>query len=134
VTTAVAARRRRPQPPHPHPSPHRRRLQPPDTIATAAALRSANAFELTARLIGRDVLRYTPSGIPLVDCVLEHGSERSEAGQLRQVALEIPAVAFETVAQRLTACRLEETYRFSGFLANRSQRSKRTVFHITEFE
>ena len=79
-------------------------------------------------------MRYTPSGIPLVDCVLEHSSEMSEAGQLRQVELEVPAVAFEGVAQRLAASPLEQTYRFTGFLANRSRKSRRAIFHITDFE
>ena len=79
-------------------------------------------------------MRYTPSGMPLIDCVLLHRSELSEAGRLRQVELEAPAVAFESVAQRLAAIRLEETYQFRGFLANRSRKSKRTVFHITDFK
>ncbi len=79
-------------------------------------------------------MRYTPSGMPLIDCVLLHVSEISEAGQSRQVELEAPAIAFEGVAQRLAASALDETYRFTGFLANRSRRSKRTVFHITQFE
>jgi primosomal replication protein N len=72
--------------------------------------------------------------MPLIDCVLHHVSEIGEAGQLRQVELEAPAIAFESVAQRLAASGLEETYRFTGFLANRSRKSKRTVFHITQFE
>ena len=79
-------------------------------------------------------MRYTPSGIPLIDCVLHHVSEISEAGQLRQVEVEAPALAFESVAQRLASSRLDETYRFIGFVANRSRKSKRTVFHITAFE
>lgn len=72
--------------------------------------------------------------MPLIDCVLHHVSEISEAGQLRQVELEAPALAFESVAQRLANSRLDETYRFTGFVANRSRKSKRTVFHITAFE
>ncbi len=95
---------------------------------------TANAFELTATLIERDVMRYTPAGLPLVDCILHHVSQRSEAGVLRQVEVDAPAVAFESVAQRLAACRLDTTYRFRGFVANRSRKSKRTVFHITDFE
>ena len=79
-------------------------------------------------------MRYTPSGMPVVDCVLHHQSQISEAGQLRMVDLEAPAVAFESVAQRLAACRLDEVYRFTGFVANRSRKSKRTVFHITALE
>jgi primosomal replication protein N len=79
-------------------------------------------------------MRYTPSGMPIIDCVLHHVSEIAEAGQLRQVEVEVPGIAFESVAQRLANTRLDETYRFTGFLANRSRKSKRTVFHITEFE
>ena len=71
--------------------------------------------------------------MPLIDCVLHHVSELNEAGQLRQVELEAPAIAFESVAQRLANTRLDETYRFTGFLANRSRKSKRTVLHITDF-
>ncbi len=93
-----------------------------------------NRFELTARLTARDVLRYTPSGIPLIDCVLHHRSELIEAGQLRQVEVEVPAIGLESVAHRLAACRLDDTYRFIGFLANRSRKSKRTVFHIVDFD
>ena len=79
-------------------------------------------------------MRYTPAGLALVDCVLHHVGEIREAGQLRQVELEAPAVAFEGVARRLADSRLDETYRFTGFVANRSRKSKRTVFHITQFE
>ena len=79
-------------------------------------------------------MRYTPSGLPLIDCVLHHVSEISEAGQLRQVEVEAPALAFESVALRLANSRLDATYRFTGFIANRSRKSKRTVFHITAFE
>ncbi len=80
------------------------------------------------------MIRYTPSGMPLIDCVLHHVSEISEAGQLRQVEVEAPAIAFESVALRLANSRLDETYRFTGFVANRSRKSKRTVFHITNFD
>ncbi len=79
-------------------------------------------------------MRYTPSGLPLIDCVLHHVSQISEAGQLRQVEVEAPAMAFESVALRLANSRLDQAYRFIGFVANRSRKSKRTVFHITAFE
>ena len=101
---------------------------------TASSTASTNRFELTATLIQRDVIRYTPSGMPAIDCVLLHVSEMAEAGQLRQVSLEAPAIAFESVAQRLAGSALDATYCFTGFVANRSRKSKRTVFHITQFE
>lgn len=81
----------------------------------------------------RDVVRYTPSGIASIDCLLLHRSEVREAGHVRQVELELPAIAFESLVHRLAASPLDTTYRFTGFLANRSKKSKRAVFHITEF-
>ena len=48
--------------------------------------------------------------------------------------VEAPAIGFESIAHRLAACKLDETYRFIGFLANRSRKSKRIVFHIVDFE
>jgi primosomal replication protein N len=65
--------------------------------------------------------------------VLFHASEQSEAGQLRQVELEAPAIAFESVARRLIDSPLDASYRFSGFLANKNRKSTRTVFHIVDF-
>ncbi len=61
-------------------------------------------------------------------------SRQSEAGQWRDVEVEAPAVAFDAAALRLAALRLDERYRFGGFVANRSRKSKRTVFHITDIE
>ena len=89
---------------------------------------------MTAALIQRDVVRYSPSGIPLVDCVLRHRSEIAEAGQWRTVELEMPAIAFQAVVHRLAACPLDSVHRFEGFVANRSRKSNRAIFHITDFE
>ncbi len=69
----------------------------------------------------------------VIDCVLHHVSEVSEAGALRKVEVEAPAIAYESVARRLADSGLDEIYLFRGFVANRSRKSKRTVFHITEF-
>ncbi len=66
--------------------------------------------------------------------MLLHRSEIGEAGGLRQVELEAAAIAFESVAIRIAAATLDSDFRFTGFLANRSQKSKRTVFHITAFD
>ena len=85
-------------------------------------------------MVERDAIRYTPAGIPLVDCVLRHTSEQSEAGQMRQVDFEIAAIAIGSIATRLDQSRLDRAYRFEGFLANRSRKSKRTIFHIVDFE
>ena len=93
----------------------------------------SNHYTLTATLRQLHPLRYTPAGVPCVECVLHHTSQQSEAGQLRQVELEAPAIAFESVAPRLADSPLDATYRFRGFLANKSAKSTRTVFHIIDF-
>ena len=85
-------------------------------------------------MVQRDVLRYTPAGIPLLDCVLLHHSEQSEAGTARQVEFEIAGIATGSTANRLEQSRLDHSYRFTGFLANRSKKSKRIIFHIVDFE
>ena len=89
---------------------------------------------MTAILIQRDVVRYSPSGIPVLDCVLRHRSEIVEAGQSRSVELEMPSIAFQSVVHRLAVCPLDSAHRFTGFLANRSKKSNRAIFHITDFE
>ena len=97
-------------------------------------LSDLNRAELTATVVQRDVIRYTPAGIPLLDCVLLHHSEQSEAGMARQVDFEIVGIATGSTANRLGECRLDRSYRFTGFLTNRSKKSKRIIFHIVDFE
>jgi len=49
--------------------------------------RGDNSFHCIATLAERDVLRYTPAGIPMVSAILTHTSEQLEAGISRQVGL-----------------------------------------------
>ena len=58
-----------------------------------------NQTILSARIAEAAALRYTPAGIPALDLRLEHESETLEAGQKRQVRVELKAVAFGMDAQ-----------------------------------
>ena len=49
----------------------------------------------------RDELRYTPAGIPAIDCTLQHASMQMEAGGERRVECELFAVAFDDVARTI---------------------------------
>ena len=49
---------------------------------------------LDATLAECSDLRYTPAGIPALECVLKHASVQPEAGGNRKVDCEIAAVAF----------------------------------------
>ena len=85
-------------------------------------------------MIERNVLRYSPAGIPILDFRLAHASTQLEAGEYRLIEVEIRCLAIGEMASRLNSARLERRYRFSGFLAKRTRNSKSTVFHIAGFE
>ncbi len=93
-----------------------------------------NQVVLTGRLIERKELRFTPAGIPALDVRIGHESGQMEAGKPRQVGLEVEAVALGTVAEALSRAALERSYRFEGFLAQRSRMSKQLVLHVNQFE
>jgi len=93
-----------------------------------------NQLQLVAAIAERDVLRYTPAGIPIVSAKLSHNSEQIEAGILRQVELEIAAVAAGEISGRFNRAELGVVIRFTGFLARKNRNSRSLVFHITDFE
>jgi primosomal replication protein N len=91
-----------------------------------------NELRLQATVVEMGVLRYTPANVPAIDLELEHGSEQSDAGAMRQVKLTLKAVAFGTMAERLARQPMNQTLRFSGFLAL-GARSKTPKLHIQDF-
>lgn len=93
-----------------------------------------NQLQVVALLAERDVLRYTPAGIPIVTARLQHQSEQVEAGIRRQVEFDIAAMAAGEISGRLNRAALGATFRFAGFLARRNRNSKSVVFHIVDFD
>jgi len=100
----------------------------------SATERGDNSFHCIATLAERDVVRYTPAGIPMVSAILAHTSEQLEAGISRQVGFELRAVAAGTIADRLERAEMGALFRFSGFIARKNRNSKSLVFHLTDFE
>ena len=92
-----------------------------------------NHFQLIATIAERDVLRFTPAGVPIVGAVLQHDSQQAEAGVARQVAFEIVALGAGEISGRLENAELGAAYRFEGFLARKNRNSKALVFHIIDF-
>ncbi len=89
-----------------------------------------NRLVLSARLVERGALRYTPAGVPALDLSLQHESEVSEDGHPRKVSLEIRALAIGAITQPLSALALGSDGTFAGFLAaTRNGRGLR--FHVT---
>lgn len=77
-------------------------------------------------------MRYTPAGLPALNCRLEHESQIQEAGGIRTVKMTIKAVAFGPEAERLAKQAIGSEWDFKGFLANARQ-GKSVVFHIQDF-
>ncbi|WP_310734504.1 primosomal replication protein N [Piscinibacter defluvii] len=89
---------------------------------------------MTATLVERAALRFTPAGLPALDLVLRHESQVTQDGQPRKVSLDIKARAIGAeITQRLAGLDLGSEHGFSGFLG--SQRNGRgIVFHVTELD
>jgi primosomal replication protein N len=92
-----------------------------------------NQLEVTATILERDVLRYTPAGVPIVSATLMHSSQQVEAGVTRQVEFEITALAAGEISGRFARAELGAAHQFTGFLARKNRNSKALVFHIIDF-
>ncbi len=93
-----------------------------------------NCVELTGVLIERKALRYTPAGVPVMECVIGHQSEQIEAGSPRRVECEIPAIALGEPARWIQDAAPGMSIRLTGFLAARSKNSKQPRLHVTKIE
>jgi len=92
-----------------------------------------NRLVLTACVVERGALRYTPAGLPALDLSLKHESTVSQEGQARQVSMEIKARAIGAITGRLAAVEMGSQHGFAGFLG--AQRNGRgVVFHVTELD
>ena len=113
---------------------HRRPRRPPRLLLQRLPPESLkqNRLTLTATLATKEPLRYSPAGIPILNCRLVHQSEQIEAGLARNVTCELPAVAVGDVAGRLESKQAETEWQFTGFLATR-RRYETAELHIIEF-
>jgi len=92
-----------------------------------------NRLLLSASLVERQALRYTPAGLPALNLGLRHEGQASEDGQPRKVSVEIRAVGIGQVTQVLGAMALGSAGLFAGFLAP-ARNGRGLVFHITSVE
>jgi primosomal replication protein N len=93
-----------------------------------------NRLGLTAALVEREAIRYTPAGVPIVGLKLSHQSVQREAGADRTIELEISAIAADRLALRMDRVSLGTELKLEGFLAPRRRNVKALVLHITDFE
>ena len=94
----------------------------------------ANRLVLDATLADRGDLRYTPAGIPALECMLRHASIQPEAGGERKVECELAAVAFGDPAKALARVANGTALRCTGFLARRYRTGITIALHVNDFE
>ena len=92
-----------------------------------------NRLVLSATLVERAALRYTPAGLPALDLALKHESEVSEDGQPRKVSMEMRAVAIGAVTRGLLAAGLGSSGLYGGFITS-ARNGRGLLFHITSVE
>lgn len=92
-----------------------------------------NQLQVVAQILERDVLRYTPAGVPIVSATLLHSSQQMEAGVARLTEFEITALAAGEISGRFSQAELGAVHQFTGFLAKKNRNSKSLVFHIIDF-
>ena len=92
-----------------------------------------NQLEFVGQIVEREVLRFTPAGVPIVSAVLTHRSQQIEAGAARQVEFEIIALAAGEISGRFSQAEMGATHLFTGFLARKNRNSKSLVFHLIDF-
>jgi primosomal replication protein N len=92
-----------------------------------------NRLLLSAQLVEKAAMRYTPAGLPALDVGLKHDSELSENGQPRKVSMEMRAVAIGEVTRSLAAMALGDAAVFAGFVTS-ARNGRGLLFHITSVE
>ncbi len=92
-----------------------------------------NRIEISATLTEREEVRYTPAGIVVFEGMFHHRTELTEAGRIRTLEYDFPAVSFGETAKALNAMPLGKELTLKGFLAPKSMRSHRLIVHITEY-
>jgi primosomal replication protein N len=92
-----------------------------------------NRLVLSAHLLERGAMRYTPAGLPALDLLLKSESEVEQNGQPRKVSLEIRAVVIGEITKPALALVLGTQAIFAGFLAT-SRNGKGLVFHVTAID
>lgn len=88
---------------------------------------------MSGEVIGKDILRTTPAGIPLIEFRLRHSSQQMEAGMQREVQCEIAMMALGEAAQALENVSNGQRIAVQGFLSSRSRNSDYPVLHVNKF-
>ncbi|HWL75541.1 MAG TPA: primosomal replication protein N [Burkholderiaceae bacterium] len=93
-----------------------------------------NQLRIRAKAVAKSALRYTPSGVAVLEASFRHEGNVTEAAMQRTLAFEFSAIALGPVAQSLAREALGTTVILEGFIAPRSRRTTRLLVHVTEYK
>ena len=102
-----------------------------EAVSGADSAHFFNEVRLTAQLVDRKALRYTPAGLPALDLGLHHESTVVEAGHPRKVVCDLRAVAIGPLAERLHRTDIGAELQINGFLGM-SRNGRGILLHIIE--
>lgn len=88
-----------------------------------------NQTIISGEIVRLGILRYTPAGVPAIDCVVRHHSNQKEANVLRLVQCELPVVAFGESATMMADLKVGDNIKVTGFLNRKSQYNQQLVLH-----
>ena len=95
---------------------------------------TVNRTVLSATLVEKKAKRFTPAGLPVLECQVQHEAQVLEAAGMRHLQFECRVKAVGEVAERIEQAPLGSALLLTGFLAPARQHSKQLIFHITDFE
>ena len=76
-----------------------------------------NRLEVEGQVLERSPVRYTPAGIPILEFILSHESEVSEAGVPRRITFALQILVMGDLVQMAGTIGLGTTLRIQGFIA-----------------
>ena len=76
-----------------------------------------NRLEVEGQILEQSPVRYTPAGIPVLEFLLSHESEVSEAGVPRRIAFALQILVMGDLVQMAGSVGLGTTVRIQGFIA-----------------
>ncbi len=76
-----------------------------------------NRLEVEGQVLEQSPVRYTPAGVPVLEFLLSHESEVSEAGVPRRIAFALQILVMGDLVQMAGTIGLGTTVRIQGFIA-----------------
>jgi len=94
----------------------------------------SNSAELSGTLVEKKAKRFTPAGIPVLELLVSHQSQVTEAARPRTVQFELRVKALGDIAESIEQAPLGSVLQMKGFFAPARLHSRSLIFHLTNFE